>query len=87
MAVAVAGRALALATPRLGRLAGLAFVLLKPINRPPLPTLGHLWNRKQPLDFIAITGVDAKYVSDGEAMSRLLDHPDLITRPYTSLDD
>src|SRR5262249_56287485 len=44
--VAVAGRALALATSRFGRLGGLAFALLKPINRPPLPALGHAWNRK-----------------------------------------
>src|SRR5690348_15453884 len=87
MTAAVAGRALALATSRFGRLGGLAFALLKPINRPPLPALGHSRDRKQPLDFIAITGVDAKHVSDGETMSRPLDYPDLITRPYTTLDD
>lgn len=78
---------LALATSRFGRLGGLAFALLKPINRPPLPALRHSRSRKQPLGFIAITGVDAKYVSDGETMSRPLDYPDLITRPHATLDD
>ena len=87
MTVAVACRALALATSRFGRLGGLAVALLKPINRPPLPALGHSRHRKQPLDFIAITGVDAKYISDGETMSRPLDYPDLIPRAYTPLDD
>jgi hypothetical protein len=77
----------ALATSRFGRLGGLALALLKPINRPPLPALGHSRNGKQPLDFIAITGVDAKYVSEGETMSRPLDYPDFISGPYTTLDD
>ena len=87
MTVAVAGRALVVATSRFGRLGVLAFALLKPINRPPLPALRHSRSRKQPLDFIAITGVDAKYVSDGETMTRPLDYTDLIAGPYTTLDD
>src|SRR5262249_6228688 len=41
---------LALAASRFGHLGGLAFALLKPINRPPPPTLGHSRNCKQPLD-------------------------------------
>src|SRR5262249_12501465 len=49
--------------------------------------VGHSRYRKQSLDFIAITGVDAKYISDGETMSRPLDYPDLITRLYAPLDD
>ena len=47
--------------------------------RPPPPALGHPGNRKQPLGFIAITGVDAKYISDGEIMIGSLDDPDLIS--------
>jgi hypothetical protein len=39
------------------------------------------------VDFIAITGVDAKDVSDGETVSRPLDYADLITRPDITLDD
>jgi hypothetical protein len=78
---------LAIATCRFGHLGGLAFALLKPIDRPPLPAFGHARNGKQPLDFVAITSVDAKYVSDGEAMSWPLDHQNLITRPPTTLDD
>ena len=65
----------------------LAAALLKPISGPLLPALGHLRYRKQPLDLIAITGVDAKYVPDGESVSRPLDYSDLVTRPYSSLDD
>ena len=78
---------LGLATARLSRFGGLAFALLKPINCPPLPALGHSRYRKQPWDFFAITSVDAKYVSNGETMSRPLDYPDLITGPYATFDD
>src|SRR5262249_33115425 len=78
---------LALAASRFGHLGWLVFALLKPINRPPPPTLGHSRNRKQPLGFIAITGVAPKYGSDGETMSWPLDYPDLITRAYSTLDD
>jgi hypothetical protein len=60
---------------------------LKPINGPPLPALGHSRNRKQPRNFVAIPGIDAKHVSDGEAMSRPFDYPDLITHLYTSFVD
>src|SRR5262245_65604768 len=87
MTVAVACRALALSTSRFGHLGGMAFALMKPISRPPLPTLGHSRDSKQPLDFIAITGLDANYVSDGQTKSRPLDYPDLITRAYSTLDD
>src|SRR5262245_5685200 len=83
----VAGCALALATAMFGRPGGLARSLLKPIKRPPLPALGHSRHREQPLDFISVTGVDAKHVSDGETTSRPLEHPDLITCSYTALDD
>jgi hypothetical protein len=84
--LAAPGRTLARATSRFG-LAGLAFVLLKPISRPPLPALGHSRNRDQALDVTAIPGVDAKYVPDGETMSRSLDNPDLIPRRDATLDD
>src|SRR5262249_57133688 len=78
---------LGLATARVGGLGGLDFALLKPISRPPLPALGHSRDRKQPRDFLAITGVDAKDVPDGETVIWPIEHPDLITRPDTSLDD
>jgi hypothetical protein len=76
-----------LATSRFGSLRGAAFGLLKQIIRPPPPALGHPGNRKQPFDFIAITGVDAKYISDGEIMIGSFDYPDLISGPHTTLDD
>src|SRR5262249_59441730 len=78
---------LGLAIARVSRLGGLAFALLKPVSRPPLPALGHSRHRKQPRDFLAITGVDAKDVPDGETVIWPIEHPDLITRPDTSLDD
>src|SRR5262249_37288815 len=65
----VARCALALATARFGRPGGLARSLLKPIKRPPLPALGHSRHREQPLDFIPVTGVDAKHVLDAETTS------------------
>src|SRR5262249_320419 len=86
-AVAVACRALALATSRFDCFVWLASALLKPFSPPPLPALGHLRNRKQSLDLLAITRVDAKYVPDGESMSRPLDYSDFVTHPYTALDD
>ena len=60
---------------------------MKQIVRPPPPALGHPGNRKQPFNFIAITGVDAKYISDGEIMIGSLDYPDLISGAYIPLDD
>jgi hypothetical protein len=36
---------------------------------------------------MAIPGVDAKYISNGEIMIGSLDHPDLISGPYIALDD
>jgi len=76
-----------LATSRFGRIRGAAFGLLKQIIRPPLPALGHPGNRKHPLSLIAITGVDAKYIADGEIMIGSLDYPDLISSAYITLDD
>jgi hypothetical protein len=67
-------------TSRFDHLGGLALTLLKPINRPPLPALGHSQNRKQPLNFMAITRVDAKYISNGQVMSRPLDYADFVAR-------
>ena len=76
-----------LATAGFSPIRGAAFGPLKQINRPPPPALGHLRNRKQPFDVLAIAGVDAKYVSDGEIMIGSLDHPDLIPYPHTTFDD
>jgi len=36
---------------------------------------------------MAITGVDAKYMSNGEIMIGSVDHPDLISGPHIALDD
>ena len=63
------------------------FGVLKKIRCPPLPRVGHLRNRKQPLDFMPITGVDAKHISDGETMFGPFDDPDLISCPDVTLDD
>jgi hypothetical protein len=54
---------------------------LKKIIRPAPPALGHAGDRKQPVGFMAIPGVDAKYISNGEIMIGSLDHPDLISGP------
>ena len=74
------------ATSRFSPIRGTALGPLKPISRPSPPALGHLRNCKQPFDFSAITGVDAKDVSDGEIMSGSLDYPDLISGPNVTLD-
>ena len=74
-----------LATSWFGRIRGTILGLLKPIGPPP-PALGHPGNRKQPFDSIAITGVDAKYLSDGEIMIGSLDYPDLISATHIALD-
>src|SRR6516165_7867095 len=55
--------------------------------RPASPTLGQLWNRKQPRHLIAIARIDAKDVSDGEVVVRLLKEPDLISGAHVALDD
>src|SRR5262249_6903470 len=78
---------LGLATARFGRIGGLASAFQTPISRPHLPALGHSGHRKQPRDFLAIRGVDAKYVSNGEPLRRPLAPPNLFTRPDTTLDD
>jgi hypothetical protein len=44
-------------------------------------------NRKQPIGFMAITGVDAEHMSDGEIMIGSLDYSDLISGTHISLDD
>src|SRR5437016_1762678 len=74
-----------LATSRLGRIRGAAFGMLQPIIRPPPPALGHSGNRKQSVGLIAITGVDAKHISNGEIMIGSLDYPDLISGPHITL--
>ena len=76
-----------LTTSRFVRIRGAVFGLLKPIVRPPPPALGYLGNCKQPGDFIAITGVDAKYISNGQIMIGSLHYPDLISGPHITLDD
>jgi hypothetical protein len=76
-----------LATSRFGHIREAAFGLLKQIICPPPPALGHPGNRKQPLGLSAITGVDAKYISDGEIMIGSLDYPDLISGAHITLDD
>ena len=63
------------------------FGQLKKIRCPPLPCLGHLWNGKQPRDFLPVTGVDAKYIPDGEIMLGPFDDPDLITGPHVTFDN
>jgi hypothetical protein len=60
---------------------------LKQIGRPLPPALGHPGDHKQSFDFIAITGVDAKHISDGEIMVGSLDYSDLISGPHITLDD
>src|SRR5262249_60500980 len=52
-----------LATSWVGRRRGAILGRLEKIARPPPPARRHPGNRKQPFDFMAITGVDAKYVS------------------------
>src|SRR5262247_3319901 len=76
-----------LATARFRCICGAAFGLLKQLSRPPLPALGHPGNGQQPLGLLAITGVDAKYLADGESMSGSLDDPDLISGAHLTLDD
>ena len=76
-----------LAATRFARVQGTAFCPLKKITCPAPPALGHLGNRKQPIGFMAITGVDAEHMSDGEIMIWSLDYPDLISGTHTSLDD
>jgi len=46
-----------------------------------------LGNRKQPIGFMAITGVDAEYMSNGEIMIGSLDDPDLISGSHITLND
>src|SRR5262249_10244727 len=78
---------LALATSRSGRPSGPALALLKPIGRPPRPALGHSRHREQALDFVAVRGVGAKSVADGEVRIGSLDAPDLIPGPHIPLGD
>src|SRR5260370_30675785 len=64
-----------------------AFCPLKKTTRPALPALGHSGNRNQPIGFMAITSVDAEYISNGEIMIGSLDYPDLISGTHITLDD
>jgi len=54
---------------------------------PASPTLGQLRNCKQPRHLIAIACIDAKDISDGEVVVRLLHEPDLVSRAHVALDD
>ena len=76
-----------LAASRFARVQGPAFCPLKKTSRPAPPALGHSGNRKQPIGFMAITGVDAEYMSNGEIMIGSLDDPDLISGPHITFDD
>jgi hypothetical protein len=76
-----------LAATRFARIQGTAFCPLKKITRPAPPALGHLGNRKQPIGLMAITGIDAEHMSDGEIMIGSLDYPDLISGTHISLDN
>src|SRR5882672_7528849 len=54
---------------------------------PSSPTLGQLRNRKQPRHLIPIARIDAKDLSDGEVVIRLLHDPDLVSGAHVALDD
>src|SRR5258708_8605852 len=54
---------------------------------PASPTLGQLRNCKQPRHLIAIARIDAKDISDGEVVIRLLHDADLVSGAHISLDD
>src|SRR5262249_5184881 len=54
--------------------------------RPPSPTLGQLRNREQPRHLVTIARIDAKDVSDGEVVIRLLHDADLVTGAHVALD-
>src|SRR5215831_182119 len=66
---------------------GPGLALLQPVVCPPLPAFGHSRHRKQPVDFMAITGVDAKYVANGQIVIGFVDDPDLISGPNIALGD
>src|SRR2546430_4499444 len=54
---------------------------------PSSPSLGQLRNRKQPRHLITIARVDAKDISDGEVVIRLLHDPDGVSGAHIALDD
>src|SRR5438132_13726088 len=54
---------------------------------PSSPTLGQLRNRKEPRHLIPIARIDAKDISDGEVVIRLLHDPDLVSGTHIALDD
>src|SRR5712692_1040833 len=54
---------------------------------PSSPTLGQLRNRKQPRHLITIARIDAKDISDGDVVIRLLHDPDLVSGAHIALDD
>src|SRR5262245_40858839 len=76
-----------LATSRFGWIRRTSLACLEQIGRPSPPARRHPGNRKQPLDFMAIARVDAKYVADGEIMIGFLDQADLISGRDIALDD
>ena len=53
---------------------------------PSSPTLGQLWNRKQARHLISIARIDAKDISDGEVVIRLLHDPDFVSGADIALD-
>src|SRR4051812_1863236 len=53
---------------------------------PSSPTLGQLRNREQPRHLFTIARIDAKDISDGEVMFRLLHDPDLVSGTHIALD-
>src|SRR5262249_21474484 len=57
------------------------------VLRPSFPAPGHLRNRKQPRNFMAIARIDAKDIPDGEVMIGLLEDPDLVSGAHFALDD
>jgi hypothetical protein len=71
----------------LGRGRGTILGFLEQIACPPAPARRHPRNRKQPFDFIAITSVDAKYISDSEIVIGSLDYPDLVSGRHITLDN
>src|SRR2546430_12178206 len=54
---------------------------------PSSPTIGQLRNRKQPAHLITIARVDAKDISDGKVVIRLLHDSDLVSGAHIALDD
>src|SRR5215469_16364501 len=69
------------------RLHARALVPRRQMLCPASPTLGQLRNCQQPGHLIAIARIDAKDISDGEVVVRLLQEPDLVSGAHVALDD